>query len=70
MRIFSERTVTKLARKSRKNPVDSTEKINFKVYKTAVYARLSRENQEYEKIETQIAEVRDYIKKPPNFRAY
>ena len=52
-----------MARKSRKNPIDSTEKINFKSYRTAIYARLSRENQQGEKIETQIEEVRDYIKK-------
>ena len=50
-----------MARKSRKNPVDSTEKINFKVYKTAIYARLSKENQQGEKIETQIEEIRNYI---------
>lgn len=50
-----------MARKSRKNPVDSTEKINFKVYKTAIYARLSKENQQGEKIETQIEEIRSYI---------
>lgn len=50
-----------MARKSRKNQADSTEKIKFRVYKTAVYARLSRENQEFEKIETQIEEIRNYI---------
>lgn len=50
-----------MARKSRKKQTDSTEKINFKVYRTAIYARLSRENQQYEKIETQIDEVRNYI---------
>ncbi len=50
-----------MARKSRKNQADYTEKINFKVYKTAIYARLSRENQEYEKIETQVEEIRNYI---------
>ncbi|MDE5765440.1 MAG: recombinase family protein [Ruminococcus sp.] len=50
-----------MARKSRKNQANNTEKINFKVYKTAVYARLSRENQEFEKIETQIEEIRNYI---------
>ena len=50
-----------MARKSRKNPINNTEKINFKVYKTAIYARLSRENQEFEKIETQIDEIRHYI---------
>lgn len=50
-----------MARKSRKNPVDSTEKINFKIYKTAIYARLSKENQQGEKIETQIDEIRHYI---------
>ena len=52
-----------MARKSRKNPIDSTEKINFKSYRTAIYARLSRENQQGEKIETQIEEVRDYMEK-------
>lgn len=52
-----------MARKSRKKSVDSTEKINFKVYKTAVYARLSRENQKFEKIETQIEEIWNYIEK-------
>ena len=50
-----------MARKSRKNPVDNTEKIKFKVYKTAIYARLSKENQHGEKIETQVDEVRNYI---------
>lgn len=50
-----------MARKSRKNQADNTEKIKFRVYKTAVYARLSRENQEFEKIETQIEEIRNYI---------
>ena len=50
-----------MARKSRKNPFDSTEKIKFKVYKTAIYARLSKENQHGEKIETQVDEVRNYI---------
>lgn len=61
MKIFSERTVTQMARKSRKNPTNSTEKINFKVYKTAIYARLSKENQQGEKIETQIEEIKNYI---------
>lgn len=47
-----------MARKSRKN---LTEKINFKVYKVAIYARLSKENQNGEKIETQIEEIKNYI---------
>ncbi|MDE5557444.1 MAG: recombinase family protein [Ruminococcus sp.] len=50
-----------MARKSRKNLIDSTEKINFRVYKTAIYARLSKENQQGEKIETQIEEIKNYI---------
>lgn len=50
-----------MARKSRKNQVYDTEKINFKVYKTAIYARLSKENQQGEKIETQIDEIKNYI---------
>ena len=50
-----------MARKSRKNPVDSTEKIKFKVYKTAIYARLSAENHNGEKIENQIEEIRNYM---------
>ncbi|HBN10516.1 MAG TPA: hypothetical protein DD392_00810 [Ruminococcus sp.] len=61
MRIFSRWTVTQVARKSRKNPADITEKMDFKVYKTAIYARLSRENQKCEKIETQIEDVKNYI---------
>lgn len=48
-----------MARKSRKNP--TIEKVNFKVYKTAIYARLSKENQTFEKIETQIEEVHNYM---------
>ena len=48
-----------MARKSRKNP--TIEKVNFKVYNTAIYARLSKENQTFEKIETQIEEVRNYM---------
>ena len=51
-----------MVRKSRKNPVDSTEKIKFKVYKTAIYARLSAENHNGEKIENQIEEIRNYMK--------
>ena len=50
-----------MARKSRKNFGDITEKINFKVYKTAIYARLSRHHQTDETIETQIDEVKNYI---------
>lgn len=61
MKIFSKWTVTQMARKSRKNPIDSTEKINFKIYKTAIYTRLSKENQNGEKIETQIEEIKNYI---------
>ncbi|MDE5947064.1 MAG: recombinase family protein [Oscillospiraceae bacterium] len=51
-----------MARKSRKNQSDSTEKINFRIYKTAIYARLSKENQQNETIENQIEEIKDYIK--------
>ena len=50
-----------MARKSRKNFGDITEKINFKVYKTAIYARLSRYHQTDETIETPIDEVKNYI---------
>ncbi len=48
-----------VARKSRKNQAAPSE--SFKVYKTAIYARLSREGQKKETIETQIEEVRRYI---------
>ena len=64
MLTFSE--VIKVARKSRKKHLDfDTE---CKIYKTAIYARLSRENTEHEKIETQIEEIRKYIENKPMFR--
>lgn len=50
-----------MARKSRKNQTAAPENMEFKVYKTAIYARLSREGQKKETIETQIEEVRRYI---------
>lgn len=50
-----------MARKSRKNQADTPKNMEFKVYKTAIYARLSREGQKKETIETQIEEVRNYI---------
>lgn len=61
MKIFSGRTVIQVARKSRKNQPITPESMEFKVYKTAIYARLSREGQKEETIETQIEEVRRYI---------
>lgn len=50
-----------MARKSRKNQADTPKSMEFHTYKTAIYARLSREGQKKEKIETQIEEVRKYI---------
>lgn len=50
-----------MARKSRKNQADTPKSMEFRTYKTAIYARLSREGQKKEKIETQIEEVRKYI---------
>ncbi len=50
-----------VARKSRKNQAAAPDSMEFKVYKTAIYARLSREGQQKETIETQIEEVRKYI---------
>lgn len=43
-----------MARKSRKNQEDTTKSMKFRTYKTAIYARLSREGQKKEKIETEI----------------
>jgi len=54
--------VIQVARKSRKNQENIAEKISFKVYKTAIYARLSKKNQQSEKIESQIEELQNYIK--------
>lgn len=51
-----------MARKSRKNSMNASEEIKFRVYKTAIYARLSRENRQGETIENQIEEIKDYIK--------
>lgn len=50
-----------MARKSRKNQTISAESTDFKVYKTAIYVRLSREGQKKEIIATQIEEVKRYI---------
>lgn len=50
-----------MARKSRKNQINISEETKFKVYKTAIYARFSREHQD-ETIENQIEEVKAYIK--------
>lgn len=50
-----------MARKSRKNQSVKADNIEFRVYKTAIYARLSHEGQKKEVIETQIEEVRRYI---------
>ncbi len=55
-----------MARKSRKNHLDFDTEL--KVYKTAIYARLSRENVGHEKIETQIEEVKKYLQNKPMFR--
>ncbi len=55
-----------MARKSRKKHLDFDTEL--KVYKTAIYARLSRENVGHEKIETQIEEVKKYIQSKPMFR--
>lgn len=46
-----------MARKSRKN-----QEMTFKIYKTAIYARLSREQQSLEKIQMQVDEVKEYLK--------
>jgi len=51
-----------MARKSRKNI--QTEEFP-RIWKTAIYARLSRENDENESIETQIEEVKSYTKASP-----
>jgi len=54
-----------MARKSRKGPRTIEDNM---IYRTVIYARLSRENSEQEKIETQIEEIRNYILKNPMFR--
>ena len=54
-----------MARKSRK--VSHTVE-DATIYRTVIYARLSRENPEQEKIETQIEEIRNYILKKSMFR--
>lgn len=50
-----------MARKSRKNKSDAADNLEFTVYKTAIYARLSREGQKKETISAQIEEVKRYI---------
>ena len=54
-----------MARKSRKNSSDEPQ---MKVYKAAIYARLSREGQATETIETQIEEVKAHLKVRPFFQ--
>ena len=54
-----------MARKSRhEKKVDTY----IKIYKTAIYARLSREAQKIEKIENQIDYIKSYIEKRPHFQ--
>ena len=55
-----------MARKSRKN--SEKDDIYIKIYKTAIYARLSREAQKIETIENQIEYVKSYIEKRPHFQ--
>lgn len=56
-----------MARKSRKK-CSASDIMEQKIYKTAIYARLSREAQKTEKIEAQINEVKQYIAKRPYFQ--
>ena len=49
-----------MARKSRKQGAVQ-EVMCSTIYKTAIYARLSRESEQSEKIETQIEEVKEFI---------
>ena len=56
-----------MARKSRKRDT-MTEISTGTVYRTAIYARLSRESQQSEKIETQIEEVLKFIENKPFFK--
>jgi DNA invertase Pin-like site-specific DNA recombinase len=58
--------VIQMARKSRKN--NSGENSYIRVYRTAIYARLSRETRKVEKIENQIDYVKSYIEKRPYFQ--
>lgn len=55
-----------MARKSRKN--SEKDDTYIKIYKTAIYARLSREAQKIETIENQIEYVKSYIEKRPHFQ--
>jgi DNA invertase Pin-like site-specific DNA recombinase len=54
-----------MARKSRK--AGSFEEFSPKTWRTAIYARLSREENEHDSIETQIEEVKDYVKRGLTF---
>jgi DNA invertase Pin-like site-specific DNA recombinase len=54
-----------MARKSRK--VRSYDDLPPQIWKTAIYARLSREREESESIETQIDEVKEYVLQRPMF---
>ena len=58
-----------MARKSRKIKQDfQSNPAKTKTYETAIYARLSREAQNVETIETQIEEVQKFIENKPEFR--
>jgi DNA invertase Pin-like site-specific DNA recombinase len=68
MPTFSKQEVATMARKSRKNVQSFELEREIRVWKTAVYARLSRSRKELESIETQIEEVKNYIKIRPYFK--
>ncbi len=56
-----------MARTSRKKSIiDDIPKV--KIYKTGIYARRSNENQSNETIESQIDEVKNYIRLHHNFK--
>jgi DNA invertase Pin-like site-specific DNA recombinase len=55
-----------MARKSRKNVIKS--EFTPRIYQTAIYARLSRESQKEEVIETQIEIIKDYLQSRPFFQ--
>lgn len=57
-----------MARKSRKNRSMESLNTNVKIYKTAIYARLSREAQKTETIEAQIDLIKQHIEKRPQFQ--
>lgn len=55
-----------MARRSRKQGAASEERCST-IYRTAIYARLSRGSEQSEKIETQIEEVKKFIENKPIF---